>query len=290
MSQKIIPLQSLSTSWAGVAVYHIAPADLTPHVQRELAIAHRHDHYSCFLTEEGAVEITVDFQPLRLVPHSLFVSCPGQVHQVAMPQQYRGWMVLADAKLLSPPTRRYFEQASARPELLHLGAAEHAWFQQLLPALHEAAGPPNSQLADAETSQHLLNAYLAQAVRLLQAQPPQQPAPSRRNLALTQQFRQLLQQHFLSCKKPASYAHQLHVSVNHLNDTVKATTGFSVSYFIQQQVLAEAQRLLVYTDLNVQEVAGQLGYDDTKYFSRLFAKGTGVSPSLFRQRQAPQAT
>lgn len=71
--------------------------------------------------------------------------------------------------------------------------------------------------------------------------------------------------------------------MSYLNDTVKAVTGFSLSYFIQQEILAEAQRLLFYTELSIKEIADRLGYEDPKYFIRFFGKGKGESPSLFRK-------
>ncbi|MBO0359208.1 helix-turn-helix transcriptional regulator [Hymenobacter sp. BT186] len=284
MSEKSIPLHSLHVGVAGVAVFPIAQADLTPDIRREIVVPHRHDHYSCFFTRQGTLHITIDFQPVQLTAGSLLVSWPGQIHQVAPPYHFQGWILVADAKLISPQARSFLEQAFTSPALLQFTPAENDWFQHLFLALH-AATTSQSSLFHTEAGHALLNACMAQAVKLLDAQQQQQQqAHSRRSLALTRQFRHLLQQDFLTSKKPAAYAEKLHVTVSHLNDTVKAMTGFSVSYFIQQEVLAEAQRLLFYTDLNVQEIADQLGYEDVKYFSRLFAKGVGVAPSLFRKQ------
>jgi AraC-like DNA-binding protein len=289
MAEKIIPLHSLHAGVAGVAVFPIVQADLTPDIRREIVVPHRHDHYSCFFTEQGTFNITIDFQPVQLTAASLLVSWPGQIHQVDPPHHFQGWILVADAKLISPQTRSYLEQLFTSPALLQFTPTENSWFQHIFHALHATTTAPSS-LFNPEASQALLNVCLGQAVQLLEAQQQQQQqAHSRRSLTLTRQFRHLLQQDFLVCKKPAAYAEKLHVTVSHLNDTVKAMTGFSVSYFIQQEVLAEAQRLLFYTDLNVQEIAEQLGYEDVKYFSRLFAKGVGVAPSLFRkQSKGPQ--
>lgn len=285
MPLKTIPLQALAIGSVGVAVYPMSSADLTPQAKQEGFIPHRHDHYSCFLAEQGAVDMRLDFQPLQLTAGSLLVSYPGQVHQVEAPQAFQGWMLVADAKLVAQHTRSRLEQSVPSPALLQLTPAEQAWFRHLFQMLHDAADPQHASLFHAEASHSLLNAGIAQAVSLLEVRQQQQvQAYSRRSLALTRQFRQLLHQHFLTWKKPAAYADHLHVTVSHLNDTVKAITGFSVSYFIQQEVLAEAQRLLRYTDLPVQEIAGQLGYEDFKYFSRLFVKGAGLSPSLFRKQ------
>jgi AraC-like DNA-binding protein len=71
-------------------------------------------------------------------------------------------------------------------------------------------------------------------------------------------------------------------STSYLNDTIKSVTGFTASYFIQQEMLREAQRLLCYTDLSIKEISIDLGYDDTKYFNRIFTKLAGIPPGRFR--------
>jgi len=74
----------------------------------------------------------------------------------------------------------------------------------------------------------------------------------------------------------------LNVSETYLNEALKKVTGLSVSYWIQQEVLLEAKRLLYYSEMNVKEIAHTLGYTDHTYFSRLFKKTEGTTPLLFR--------
>ena len=106
---------------------------------------------------------------------------------------------------------------------------------------------------------------------------------STRSIEITRQFRQLVKEHFPKLKKPADYASKMALTVSYLNDTVKSTTGFHATWLIQQEIFREAQRLLFYTDKSVKEVAFQLGYDDYKYFIRMFGKITGMSPASFRK-------
>ena len=104
-----------------------------------------------------------------------------------------------------------------------------------------------------------------------------------RPVELTNQFKSLLAAEARSIKSPASYASRLNVTEGYLNESLKKTTGFTVSYWIQQEVILEAKRLLYHTQLNVKEISHILGYDDHSYFSRLFRKAAGISAIAFRE-------
>jgi AraC-like DNA-binding protein len=59
-------------------------------------------------------------------------------------------------------------------------------------------------------------------------------------------------------------------------------TGFTVSYWIQQQIMLEAKRLLCFSKLNVKVIAHALGYDVHTYFSKLYRQATEMTPLAFR--------
>ncbi len=77
-------------------------------------------------------------------------------------------------------------------------------------------------------------------------------------------------------------AAQLHITPLYLNEIVKEITGFPASYWIHQEIMLEAKRLLYYTNLDVKQIAFDLGYEDHAYFSRFFKKNTGLTAGEFR--------
>jgi AraC-like DNA-binding protein len=84
-------------------------------------------------------------------------------------------------------------------------------------------------------------------------------------------------------KRPSEYASELNLSPAYLNEAVKKMTELSVSDCIRNEIVLQAKRLLFYTHQSVKEIACSLGYDDYSYFTRLFTKSAGVSPTQFRK-------
>ncbi|WP_367331383.1 helix-turn-helix domain-containing protein [Sphingobacterium multivorum] len=98
---------------------------------------------------------------------------------------------------------------------------------------------------------------------------------------ITRAFKTALENNYKKVKNPRDYAGLLNLSTSYLNECVKATTGKSVSIHIQQRVILEAKRLLHHSGKSVKEIADELGYDDFSYFTRLFTKAAGMSPTAF---------
>ncbi|MCT8335369.1 helix-turn-helix domain-containing protein [Leptospira sp. 85282-16] len=83
------------------------------------------------------------------------------------------------------------------------------------------------------------------------------------------------------------FASQLGITPGHLSDTVKELTGKSASDFIKENVIRRAIRLLENTDERISDIASQLNFQDSAYFTRFFKKKTGLSPSEFRKNRNP---
>jgi transcriptional regulator GlxA family with amidase domain len=76
---------------------------------------------------------------------------------------------------------------------------------------------------------------------------------------------------------------QLGMGRTTLHNKMTALTGMSISRYVRTLRLRKAQALLTASALNVSEVAYAVGFDNPKYFSRLFSEEFGVSPGNYRQ-------
>lgn len=78
--------------------------------------------------------------------------------------------------------------------------------------------------------------------------------------------------------------HDAGTSRSQLHNKLKKWTGLSTSYFIRSIKLQKAKFLLVQTDLNITQVAYEVGFHHSSYFSRVFDASFGISPKNFRKR------
>jgi len=104
-----------------------------------------------------------------------------------------------------------------------------------------------------------------------------------RSPSLVKRFLNLLEDHYETLKMPADYADLLAVTPAYLNKVIKKSCGFTTSYFIQQRVVAEAKRLVMYSELSLKEISYRLGFEDASHFSKFFKKFTGESYTEFRR-------
>ncbi len=79
------------------------------------------------------------------------------------------------------------------------------------------------------------------------------------------------------------FADQLFVSANYLNDMLKNLTGQTTQQHLHSYVIAQAKELLTTTNLSVNEIAYQLGFEYPQSFSKLFKKKTLQTPLQFKQ-------
>jgi AraC family transcriptional regulator, transcriptional activator of pobA len=99
-------------------------------------------------------------------------------------------------------------------------------------------------------------------------------------------FREIVETGFRTRRKVESYAEELGISMPRLRAACIKATDKPPIQLIQDRILLEAKRLLLYSNMTVKETAYYLGFDDPAYFSRLFFQSNGLSPRNFRKRQA----
>jgi AraC-like DNA-binding protein len=284
--KKVIPLHKLEESTdQGFQIERVLLSNVA--AQKAILLdAHRDDHYVFLLQETGRSKCMVDFDFFTLRKNTLFFILPGQVHRYLESEiTTSGWFVAMDAGLVPDMFRAILEDPLLPRKPLQTDACILEPVLQCLQLIYTITQQKPALAYRKQMIYGLLTSFAAMVAAVYTTHQPKGAAEKiPRLLAITQQFRKSLSQRYKSLKSPAEYAAGLSISLSYLNEAVKATTGFSVSYWIQQEVVLEAKRLLYHSDCSVKEIAYELGYEDTPYFSRLFKKAAGITPGAFRQR------
>ena len=107
-----------------------------------------------------------------------------------------------------------------------------------------------------------------------------------------ERFQELLSNHFESgifqksgAPRVEDVASDLRMSPRYLSDTLKAETGKTAIDHIHLYLIDEAKNLLLDPTVSISETAYKLGFEYPQYFSRLFKKKVGLSPTEYRNQR-----
>ncbi len=245
-----------------------------------------HDLFQFFLVTRGGGRTRVDGRDHRLAPGTALLLPPSTIHEFAFLDDTDGFVASAAATSLK---RLFDSEPEARallgaPAVLPVAAesAEAATLEALMQlAMREfAANLPVREFSLAAYAD-LIAAWFVRAMRGAKAQG--EPAKDPR-AGLVRRFVERVETRFQHHDPLDEHARELGVSVPHLSRSCRELLGRSAARVIQDRLMIEARRDLVYTAMSISQISFRLGFSDPAYFSRFFAKRAGVSPSDYRAR------
>ncbi|MBB6735941.1 helix-turn-helix domain-containing protein [Cohnella zeiphila] len=77
-------------------------------------------------------------------------------------------------------------------------------------------------------------------------------------------------------------ASHIHTNPNYLSDLFRRETGSTYLEFVTKERMEKAKAMLAGTGAKIKEIARSVGYEDIKYFTGLFKRHTGLTPSEYR--------
>jgi AraC family transcriptional regulator, transcriptional activator of pobA len=247
---------------------------------------HRHrDLYQVLLIQRGHAEVRLDERATQLRAPAAIIVPPGAVHSFRFQRGTVG-LVISFAPTLAPGSIG-MQETCAAAQLERAAAGETDLWSLGTMLLRE--------FGRSATGRHialrgLLGALLANLLRLVRAADPPASSDSAPARELVARFRQCMESRFRAHASMADYHDALQISASRLRRACLAVTGQSPGELVQQRMLIEAERQLRYTSMTVAQVAYFLGFDDPAYFSRYFARRTGLAPRAFRARDGAVLT
>ncbi|MEO5891460.1 MAG: helix-turn-helix domain-containing protein [Ferruginibacter sp.] len=104
-----------------------------------------------------------------------------------------------------------------------------------------------------------------------------------RKVAIANLFFAQLEKNFTNKKMVKEYADMLCVSPNYLNEVIKEISGFTARHHIQQRIIIEAKRKVIFGGDTLKEIAYGLGFWDPAHFSKFFKNSSGINFTDFKK-------
>ncbi|WP_255452776.1 AraC family transcriptional regulator [Aquimarina sp. RZ0] len=171
---------------------------------------------------------------------------------------------------------------SSVPQVLSLNEKEKESFSMLFYFFKEEF--ENKDHIQGEMLRTLLKRFLIKSRRLIKKDISEPELPNNQ-LDIIRRFNILIEQHFREKHQVSDYAELLFRSPKTLSNLFRKYSDKSPLAMINERIVLEAKRLLLYSDKTSEEIAYELGYKEAGHFSKFFKKHVSYSPSEFKSKK-----
>jgi len=253
---------------------------LTQHVSQP----HRHRYQEIIWIRQGAAEHLLDGESAGIAAGSLLVVPKGRMHRFIPSPDLTGCVLRFNDEFLPNSSLLLFSQFVGLTDI-PVSAEDAAVLEGYFALIGSES--QRSDCCQGSTIRHLLRALLARIEGLRLRLIIMQPQALSHSQSLWERFNGLLEENFKSQHAVSYYCGQLGCSPRKLNAAIKLFTGLTSADLIDRRLILEAKRLILFSGLTIKEVAFELGFEEHSYFSKVFRKFTGQTPSAFKESRTP---
>lgn len=274
----VFKLYGETTAWPTPDLIHCESIPERSRLHHWEIKAHRHsDLVQLLYVQSGQAQLQVEGALTEVGGGSLQVVPALCVHGFRFSDDVQGYILSLAQPLAEQLAAALDSSVLRQPACFAIGSE-----RRYLDALFESIASEYDQQQSGRDVmlQSLISVLLVSLSRRAQAQSSNQgPDRGREHV---EAFTRLLENHYREHLPIEHYAGALTISTAHLNALCRRLAGQSALQMINQRLLLEAKRCLVYSAMTVNQVSDSLGFSDPAYFSRFFKRMTGLSPKGFR--------
>lgn len=255
---------------------------------KDIALPHKHNFYLAVLFTKGTGIHEIDFMSYDVKPGTLFFLNPGQTHHWELSEDTEGYIFFhtqgfydlhyTNNKLSGFP----FYYSIHNTPYVYLDNEKAKKIKSLFEMLLSEYA--SDKILNKESLISLADLIYIESTRAYILQNPSVLNNKDKYYTKFRKLEELIEKHYLTEKSPSAYANMLNMTSKHLNRITQAVVGKTASDVILERVMLEAKKELILQRNGFAEVAYSLGYEDYAYFSKLFRKKTGTTPSAFLSR------
>ena len=243
---------------------------------------HNHDFEELLIGIEGELEHFIDFNSTKTqAPFVSFVT-KGKVHRL-IPRIYNGkcdiWVIRFKSEFIPETT---FQLYSLYHDQANIKLEKGYCFQRLVELCKMMFDETKQENPNFAIIRQLLSVLFTMIEAERKKTEPQDETIQKTQHISFGNFLTILEENYRRPLGVDFYAEKLFMSSRNLNLICQNILEQSVSEIIETRKLIEAKNLLISTEKTISEIAYELGYNENSYFSNVFKKKSGQSPTEFR--------
>ncbi|MFA5806262.1 MAG: helix-turn-helix transcriptional regulator [Melioribacteraceae bacterium] len=248
---------------------------------------HRTDFYHIIWFQKGSPTHLVDFEPIKIKSNSLLFISKDKVQSFDKSGNFDGKAILFTSNFFcqTEVDRKFLHSTLLYNDILNVSNINLGKSTEIYSKIFDAIGAEVNKPTDG-SQQYILKNYLhnlmLHAERERQKQTVIKTIRSS-DLDIVQLFKDIVDKNFKSVKSVREYSKQLHIYEKRLNIATTNVFGKPPKKIIDERILLEAKRLLVYSDYSIKEISIELGFDEPTNFIKYFRKHTTTTPLEFRE-------
>lgn len=252
---------------------------------RDINLPHKHNFYLTVLFTHGSGTHEVDFVKYEVRPGALFFLNPGQMHHWELSDDIEGYIFFHTQSFynLHFTVNRLsdfpFFNSVQNPPVLYLETNDYGYFEKLFREIY--AENQSELLLKKQKIISLIDLVYLESTRFYLQKNESEAIAQHSYSQKFQEFERLVEEHYRTEKSASQYADWLNISPKHLNRITQNMVGKTTTDIILERVFLEAKREIIAQKRSFNQIADDLGYEDYAYFSRLFRKKCGETPSSF---------
>lgn len=245
--------------------------------------AHHHDYEELLIGIEGALEHFIDFRTEVIeAPYISFIT-KGKTHRLVpriRNEKCEVWVIRFNSEFIPEIT---FQLYSLYHDDANVVMKSGFCFERIITLCDMMHSEMQRENPDYAILRHLLSALFIMIESDRKRSDQSEEAIQKTQNVTFGNFLKILEENFHRPLGVDFYAEKLFMSSRNLNLITKNILQQSVSEIIEIRKLTEAKNLLVSTDKSISEISFELGYNEKSYFSNVFKKKTGQTPTEFRE-------
>ena len=176
---------------------------------------------------------------------------------------------------------------SSMPPIISLSENEILSFETTFAVFEEEFN--NRDHIQGEMLRVMLKRLLIKSTRLIAKDNGFSNMPSTQ-VDVIRKFYVYVEQNFKKKHQVADYADMLSKSPKTLSNLFKKAQYSSPLKIINDRIILEAKRLLMFSEKNIEQITYELGYKESAHFSKFFKSHCAMSPKYFKEEYKKKVT